>query len=278
MARIELEHQVTELTPKPEATLHLINGTRAVIIFGRVGVGQSNLGENVASCLGGAVLQDIGQKIREATGNTPGTTKFMPRDVSIDHDFDEDQKRWIREASADTPVVIVAKLGGYNALNLMLENPLIKTARVLVTCGRHEAMRRLTRRKVNEIDDDHKKLDIRLGLGEIDSDRYTEELNELFIRQAEATPERILHETQERERRDFEQWAQAYPELAGVDVFNPGAHVLISGVEQSLYDLRVSTTKRGKRESADYLADKLVENGFAERVEAEKPAEPTPII
>ena len=278
MAISELNLQRSELAPKQEATLRLINGIRAIIIFGRVGVGQSNLGENVASCLGGADLQDVGQKIRTATGNTSGTTKFMPREVSIDHDFDEDQKRWIREASSDTPVVIVAKLGGYNALNLMLEDPLIKTVRVLVTCGRDEAMRRVRSRKLDEIDRDYKKLDTQLGLGEIDSDRYTEELNELFIRQAEATPERILHETQERERRDFEQWANAYPELAGIDVYNPGVHVLISGEEQSLYDLTVSTAKRSKRESADYLADKLVENGFAERVEAEKPAEPTPII
>ena len=278
MAISELNLQRSELAPKQEATLRLINGIRAIIIFGRVGVGQSNLGENVASCLGGADLQDVGQKIRTATGNTSGTTKFMPREVSIDHDFDEDQKRWIREASSDTPVVIVAKLGGYNALNLMLEDPLIKTVRVLVTCGRDEAMRRVRSRKLDEIDRDYKKLDTQLGLGEIDSDRYTEELNELFIRQAEATPERILHETQERERKDFEQWANAYPELAGIDVYNPGVHVLISGEEQSLYDLTVSTAKRSKRESADYLADKLVENGFAERVEAEKPAEPTPII
>jgi hypothetical protein len=228
--------------------------------------------------LGNVTLYDGGREIRAATGNTPGTTEFMPRTVGVDHNIDETQKNLVRQASSDAPVVIVAKLGGYNALNLMLENPLIKTVRVLVTCGRDEAIKRLTRRKLIEIDDDHKKLDIRLGLGEIDSDSYTDELNELFIKQAEATIERILHETQGREKRDFEQWANAYPELAGIDVFNPGAHVLINGEIQSLYDLTVSTTKRGKRQSADYLADKLVESGFAERVEAEKPAEVTPVI
>ncbi len=277
MASPELNNQGPELAPKQEASLRLINGTRAVIIFGRNGVGQSNLGENVASCLGGVTLYDGGRKIRAATGNTPGTTEFMPREVSLDYNIDETQKRLIKQASPDTPVVIVAKLGGYNALKLMLENPSIKVVRVLATCGRDEAVRRITRRKISEITQDYEKLNTQLGLGEIDSDEYTEKLNELFIRQAEAVRERILHETQEREREDFKQWAKAYPELAGVDVFDPGAHVLIKGHKQSLYDIRVSTTKRGKRQSADFLADKLVEAGFAERVKAQKPAESTPI-
>lgn len=277
MASPELNNQGPELAPKQEASLRLVGGTRAVIIFGRAGVGQSNLGENVASCLGGVTLYDGGRKIRAATGNTPGTTEFMPREVSLDYNIDETQKRLIKQASPDTPVVIVAKLGGYNALKLMLENPSIKVVKVLVTCGRDEAIRRLTRRKHGEIAKDRAKLDIQLGDGEVDSDEYAEKLNELFIRQAEATPERILHETQGRERRDFKQWAQAYPELAGIDVFDPGAHVLIKGHKQSLYDIRVSTTKRRPRQSADFLADKLVEAGFAERVEAQKPAEPTPL-
>ncbi|MCL5019056.1 MAG: hypothetical protein M1426_01060 [Patescibacteria group bacterium] len=277
MANPELNHQGPELAPKQEATLRLINGTRAVIIFGRNGVGQSNLGKNVASCLGGVALYDGGRKIRTATGNTPGTTEFMPRDVSLDHDIDETQKRLIRQASPDIPIVIVAKLGGYNALKLMLENPSIKVVRVLATCGRDEAIRRVTRRKISEITQDYEKLNTQLGLGEINSDEYTEKLNELFIRQAEATRERILHETQERERKDFKQWAQAYPELAGIDVFDPDAHVLIMGHKQSLYDIRISTTKRRPRQSADFLADKLVEAGFAERVKAQKPAESTPI-
>lgn len=281
MASPELNHQDPELAPKQEASLRLINETRAIIIFGRIGVGQSNLGKNVASCLGGVALYDGGRKVRAATGNTSATTEFMPRDLSLDYDIDEAQKKLIRQASPDKPVVIVAKLGGYNALKLMLEEPLIKVVRVLATCGREEAMRRVRRRKVGEINEAREKLDEQLGLEEINTDEYTEKINELFIKQAEAYPERIRHETQGRERRDLKQWAKAYPELAGIDVFNPEVHVLISGQKnekQSLYDIRVSTTKRSPRQSADFLADKLVENGFAERVKTEKPAESTPMI
>ena len=277
MASHELTHQGPELAPKQEATLRLINGTRAIIIFGRIGVGQSNLGENVSQCLGGVPLKDGGRDIRTVTGNTPATTKFMPRDVSVDHDIDKTQKELIRQASSDRPVVIVAKLGGYNALRLMHEDPTIKVVRILVTCSRDEAVKRVRRRKLNEITDDHKKLDMQLGLGEVDSDEYAVRLAELYVRQADATPERILHETQERERRDFEQWAKAYPEIAGIDVFDPGALILVNGDKnrrQSLYDIRVSTTKRSKRQSADFLADKLVEKGFAERVKAITSAEP----
>lgn len=278
MASHELTHQGPELAPKQEATLRLINGTRAIIIYGRIGVGQSNLGESVAKCLGGVTLKDGGREIRAATGNTPGTTKFMPRDVSVDNDIDKTQKELIRQASSDRPVVIVAKLGGYNALMLMLEDPSIKVVRVLVTCSRDEAMKRVRRRKLDEITNDHKKLDMQLGLGKVDSDEYAIKLAELYIRQADADPERILDETQERERKDFEQWAMAYPEIAGIDVFDPGAYVLINGDKnrkQRLYDIRVSTTKRSKKQSASFLADKLVEKGFAERVEVKKPAKPT---
>lgn len=277
MTNPELNHQSPELAPKQEASLRLINGTRAIIIFGRIGVGQSNLGENVASCLGGVALYDGGGKIRTATGNTSGTTEFMPRNLSLDYDIDEAQKKLIRLASPDKPVVIVAKLGGYNALKLMLEEPLIKVVRVLATCGREEAMRRVRKRKLDEINTDREKLDVQLYLGEIIADEYAEKTNELFIRQKDANPEKILHETQERERRDLTQWAKAYPELAGTDIFNPEAQVTIKGKKISLYDIRVSTTKRTKRQSADFLADKLVETGFAARAENEKPAESTPM-
>jgi cytidylate kinase len=223
MTSPELNHQDFELAPKQEASLHLIHGTRAVIIFGRIGVGQSNLGENVASCLGGVALYDGGRKIRTATGNTSGTTEFMPRDISVDNDIDEAQKILIRQASPDKPVVIVAKLGGYNALRLTLETPSIKVVRVLVTCSRDEAMRRVRKRKLREINETREKLDTQLSLGEISTDEYAEKINELFIKQADAYPERILHETQEREKRDLKQWAKAYPELTRIDVFNPAA-------------------------------------------------------
>lgn len=275
MASPEQNHQGPEFAPQEEATLHLIGGTRAIVIYGRIGVGQSNLGKNVASCLGGVAIYDGGRRIRAATGNTPGTTEFMPRDVSVDNNIDENQKRLIREASSDRPVVIVAKLGGYNALKLMLEDPSIKVVRVLVTCGRDEAMKRVKRRKHGEIAENRIQLDMRLDLGEIDSDEYAVQLAELFIRQQDANSLRILHETQERERWDSENWAKIYPEIAGIDVFNPGAFVYINGKKERLYDLTISTTRRSPRGSADFLADKLVENGFAERVEVKKPAEPT---
>ena len=97
MTSPELNHRDPELAPKQEASLRLIPETRAIIIFGRIGVGQSNLGENVASCLGGVALYDGGGKVRAATGNTSGTTEFMPRDLSLDYDIDEAQKRLIRQ-------------------------------------------------------------------------------------------------------------------------------------------------------------------------------------
>ena len=151
----------------------------------------------------------------------------------------------------------------------MLEEPSIKVVRVLVTCGRDEAMRRVRKRKLREINEAREKLDTRLSLGEISTDEFAEKINELFIKQAEAYPERILRETQEREKRDLKQWAKAYPEIAGIDVFNPAALVSIGRKKISLYDIKVSTTKRKPRQSADFLADKLVETGFAERVEPE---------
>lgn len=266
MANSEIQHPETGNIEslRQNESLRLVNNTRAVVIFGRFGVGQSNLGENLAKLLN-AHLYDGGKKIRAATGNTPGTTEFMPRDVSVDEDIDAAQIRLIKAASPDRPVVIVAKLGGYNAAKLMQEDSNIKVVRILVTCDRKEAALRALRRKFKEIYRDFHTLTLQAGAGEIDSEEYAQKLEELHEIEKNTTLEKIIQDAQNRERGDSQHWGKMYPALAGVDIYNPAALVDINGKKEPLFDIRISTTRKRPGQSVEELKEKLIAGGFAQK-------------
>ena len=263
--------------PRSCETLRLVNETRAIIIFGRFAVGQSNLGRNISWCLG-AELFDGGRKLRKETGNTPGTTEFMPRDASLDQDIDATQVELIKSASFEKPLVIVAKLGGYNAARLMQEDPSVKVVRVLVTCDRKEAAKRALHRAQKEVQEEFGRISQQAKMGEISEDELTDALIELNRKKEALTLDKIIEDAQKRERGDSKHWGEIYPELKGVDVYDPAALVKVGGrggKKQPLFDIRVSTTRKTETQSVTDLIQKLVNGGYAEKAEA-NPAEVNP--
>lgn len=280
----EVSKTRVDLEPRKSEKLRLINGYRAVVIFGRSGVGQSNAGEALAKRLGGA-LYDGGRQLRAATGNTPATTSYMERPRALDKDIDATQINLLTQASPEEPVVIVAKRGGYNAILFERKNPDAKVAKILLTCNRDEAARRIFNRAIEEIQVKFAEAAEKAAKKELSEDEFFEELEELrqkeetLLRNKSTEIQRIIHEAQEKEGRDREQWKTLYPETAEIDIYDPAARIRttrkrrdgeIIKTEIPLYDFHFSTTHRSKYQSVNYLVDELIKIGAVEVVTPSK--------
>jgi cytidylate kinase len=282
---LEIENHLRE-----NEKIRLIGNARAVVIFGRSGVGQSRLGKGLAKRLG-ASLYDGGRVLRTTTGNTPATIKAMGRPKALDKDIDATQGNLLIQASPEEPVVIVAKRGGHNATIFERENQDARVAKVLVTCERNEAIRRIYDRMLEGIQDDFQEAAEQAARGELNDDEFFEELKRLtleherLVKHEPAILREIKDELQEKERKDREQWdtmGSIYRETRGIDIFDPAARIKVPRkdrrgkrvvkIEIPLYDFQISTTKRKKEESINLLVDELVNKGFAEIL----PPEETP--
>jgi cytidylate kinase len=264
---------LVEAQPRKSERLRLINGYTAVVIFSPPAIGGTTLGKSLAASLEGARFYDGGKGIRDATGHKRSETKYMPRDPKIDKKIDLRQRRLLREATSDRPVVIVGKLAGLNALELMLKQQQVKVIRVLATCDRKIAAGRAVRRKLEDIDEDFFSLADDVRAGRISEGAFTAELIELNELREATTVRAMVDELQDRVKKDFAHWATIRPEIAGIDIYDPSAKVKIKGKDYQLYDFRVSTARGGSIKATSDLVKELKTIGAAEEI----PDEPTQV-
>jgi len=250
---------------RPHEGLRLV-GINAIVLFHAPGAGGSTIGRELAKRLG-ARFYDGGKSFRTALGASQTGTAYMDREADLDMDIDQTQIALMESASSSHPVVIDAKLGARNALLLEQTNPDIRTARVLITCDKDVAAGRIFEREVNAIRKAHADLAKRADSGKLGTQKYLDELEALGARAAGLDIDRIKQENEERTKRDKEVFAQLYPELAGVDLYTPGAKIRIGDRDLKLANSTYSSTRTPSGEQGvEDVIQKLVGKGWAKRL------------
>lgn len=277
--RLDNQQEKTERRVKTEK-LKLI-GTNAIVLYHSPGVGGSTLARMLADKIEGATFFDGGEEIRKSQGYTSSHTKYIQRPVGVDQNIDEIQMELMRTATPEHPVIIDAKLGGFNALRLMHENPSINVIPVLITCAQKTAAERMKKRTAKELEKKFNQYS-NYVLSEIISEEvYEELLDDLRIEAENNTTENKIAETKRRIAEDRIQFTKAHGILKGVDLYNPGARVVVGYYMyektgkpkpryEKLWKVKQSTTRLNPDEAFEELVDKLVSLGNVKRIRIPK--------
>ena len=258
--RLRSEQKETVGPPEMVARYRL-KTAGTIAIYGEEGAGKSNLSERLAKALGARTLAG-GKEIRTKLGGSTATVGFQKRPLSVDQDYDSYQHRLMTESNPNDPLVNESRLSGFIATRIMDEDPSIEIIRINITCPKRERIRRITKRAIDEWEEKKAGLLENFARGEIAFEEFEARTQELTEERKELTFVRINQKETVRRKSDSLQWAEEWPELSGKDVLNPGTK--IDG--KRLYDLTLSTGKRTKKETFDFVINWLWENGKIEGV------------
>lgn len=178
---------------------------RSILISGPSRTGKTTTAELLAARYGIDKVK-IGEEFRKLTGID--TAKFVDRPEELDRQIDESQSRRIRQATADKPFILEARLAAYLASRERQLQPDLPIITVLFWAPEHVRMERQLR-KVRR-DDPQTKL----------------------------TLEDLRDGEREREARDLEKWKAVHPDIDDKNVFDPQ---LSDDNGKAVYDLVVDT-------------------------------------
>ncbi len=190
---------MVEHEPRPVERIRLMKyeGRRVVgvVVFGRSGTGQSTALNGVADALGISpeARVDAGQLIRERSGQTAASLGWGERPPETDQDVDDTVKRTMNNSTSENPAAINGKVAGLIGLRYQIDHPDTVIFRVLITCERAEAARRIYCRELEQLPIDIQNLAVRLTNGEISQDEHDTQLDE-FRRILKETPDERIRE------------------------------------------------------------------------------------
>jgi len=247
----------TEASPTPEIKeRYRLVDTGAIAIFGEEGAGKSNLAGELAKLLDARLLKG-GEDMRIKAGGTSGTIGYIERSLSDDISLDEKQKQDMISSNPDNPLVNESRLSGFIATGIMQEDPSRKIIRINVTAPSKIRMARIRKRALEEWGEKKIKLFDFLNRGFVTDDEFARLADTLEAQKRELSIDKIRVKEKDRRQRDQAQWTEEFPELEGRDPLNPGTR--ING--EKLYDLTISTRKRSKAETLEFVVNWLIANG-----------------
>ena len=178
---------------------------RSILISGPSRTGKTTTAELLAARYNIDKVK-IGEKFRELTGID--TSKFVDRPEELDRQIDEMQSKLIREATAQAPFILEARLAAFLASRERMLNPHLPIVTVLFWAPEHVRMERQLR-KVRRDDPNTR-----------------------------VTLEDLRDKEREREAGDLRLWQAVHPDLIGKNVFDPA---LTDDKGKPVYDLVVDT-------------------------------------
>jgi cytidylate kinase len=178
---------------------------RSILISGPSRTGKTTTAELLAARYNIDKVK-IGEKFRELTGID--TSKFVDRPEELDRQIDEMQSKLIREATAQTPFILEARLAAFLASRERMLNPHLPIVTVLFWAPEHVRMERQLR--TVRRDDPNTRV----------------------------TLEDLRDKEREREAGDLKLWQAVHPDLIGKNVFDPA---LTDDNGKPVYDLVVDT-------------------------------------
>lgn len=178
---------------------------RSILISGPSRTGKTTTAELLAARYGIDKVK-IGQKFRELTGID--TSKFVDRPEELDRQIDEMQSQLIREATAQAPFILEARLAAFLASKERQLKPDLPIVTVLFWAPEHVRMERQLR-KVRR-DDPNTRM----------------------------TLEDLRDKEREREAGDLRLWRAVHPDLDNKNVFDPA---LTDDKGKPVYDFVVDT-------------------------------------
>lgn len=178
---------------------------RSILISGPSRTGKTTTAELLAARYGIEKVK-IGEKFRELTGID--TSKFVDRPEEMDREIDRMQSKLIREATADAPFILEARLAAFLASKERQIKPDLPIVTVLFWAPEHVRMERQLR-KVRR-DDPNTRL----------------------------TLEDLRDKEREREAGDLKLWRAVHPDLDDKNVFDPA---LTDNRGKPVYDFVVDT-------------------------------------
>ena len=178
---------------------------RSILISGPSRTGKTTTAELLAARYNIDKVK-IGEKFRELTGID--TSKFVDRPEELDRQIDEMQSKLIREATAQAPFILEARLAAFLASRERMLNPHLPIVTVLFWAPEHVRMERQLR-KVRRDDPN-----------------------------TQVTLEDLRDKEREREAGDLRLWQAVHPDLIGKNVFDPA---LTDDKGKPVYDLVVDT-------------------------------------
>jgi cytidylate kinase len=182
-----------------------VKPNRSILISGPSRTGKTTTAELLAARYGIEKVK-IGERFRELTGID--TSKFVDRPEEMDREIDQMQSRLIREATADAPFILEARLAAFLASKERQRNPELPIVTVLFWAPEHVRMERQLR-KVRR-DDPNTRL----------------------------TLEDLRDKEREREAGDLKLWRAVHPDLDNKNVFDPA---LTDDRGKPVYDFVVDT-------------------------------------
>ena len=178
---------------------------RSILISGPSRTGKTTTAELLAARYGIDKVK-IGEKFRELTGID--TSKFVDRPEELDRQIDEMQSKLIREATAQAPFILEARLAAFLASKERMLKPDLPIVTVLFWAPEHVRMERQLR-KVRRDDPNTR-----------------------------VTLEDLRDKEREREAGDLRLWQAVHPDLIGKNVFDPA---LTDDKGKPVYDFVVDT-------------------------------------
>jgi cytidylate kinase len=182
-----------------------VKPNKSILISGPSRTGKTTTAELLATRYGIDKVK-IGEKFRELTGID--TSKFVDRPEELDRQIDEMQSKLIREATAQAPFILEARLAAFLASRERQLKPDLPIVTVLFWAPEHVRMERQLR-KVRRDDPN-----------------------------TQVTLEDLRDKEREREAGDLRLWQAVHPDLDGKNVFDPA---LTDERGKPVYDFVVDT-------------------------------------
>jgi cytidylate kinase len=182
-----------------------VKPNKSILISGPSRTGKTTTAELLAARYGIDKVK-IGEKFRELTGID--TSKFVDRPEELDRQIDEMQSKLIREATAQAPFILEARLAAFLASRERQLKPDLPIVTVLFWAPEHVRMERQLR-KVRRDDPN-----------------------------TQVTLEDLRDKEREREAGDLRLWQAVHPDLDGKNVFDPA---LTDERGKPVYDFVVDT-------------------------------------
>jgi cytidylate kinase len=197
----------------------------AILISGPSRTGKTSTA-NILAERYGIANRKIGEEFRARTGIE--TSRYVPRDRSIDQELDDLQAEMIREASEDEPFILEARLAAYIASRERAVDPDLPVVTILFWAPEGVRMERQLRKVLRDDPSSTKTLD-QLRDGE-----------------------------REREANDLKLWRSVHPDLDHKNVFDPN---FTDAAGRPVYDLVVDTRMGLPDACADHVDEWLVRTG-----------------
>lgn len=213
---------------------------KAIIVCGHPGSGQTSAAQKLGESLNIGVAS-IGTALREMA-EAAGQVGFIQRGRQVDKELDLWQKQLLAKATRRKPVLLDAKLGAINALELKRIGQLKDGDEVsfFITCP----------------------ADIRGGRIHDDPKRNPDNLSRT----------EIMRQTHDREQQEIARWRNLHNILKYINPYNPNAK---DRRGRRVYDYVVSSANKSAEEVAQEMKRILVENGHIRVVNGDSPKFPS---